>query len=635
MLAFQKKQVGGKDVGGNLEKILHSHITRKFSRALADEHATQCAAVATARKTVVEDAKAGSNNHPDEVVRARLVQYYRLIRGLELRFEAIGVQFMWRDSFQQVVKMGEADFSFEAAAALFNLAAETSRAAIYSDRSNEEGLREACLNFRKAAGILGVLLGLVEGAPWGGRCTVDLQPRTLRLLQHVMLAQAQRCFYEKAVRDAISPKLLVKLAKQLQLFYSDAEQKLQALPLRGHLPTLWPDVAACNALLFDAEANYHAAECDAAEYRYGEQVARLQHAIGLAERAVALSAGAHRQHLRATYADCLDKLRRAHEVAAKDNNVVYMATVPPFSSLPLLDGRTCVTPLIPEELAAPLSAEADPFARVLPASAKAGLDECDARVQAVVREMAELTSAAIRAGEEALSQLDLPWALQAAELDTDHALRTKIAAALEEARGSGGVGALREQIEVLGHTIGSCTDVASNVGAALDAERESEARMRRDHGEKWELLSSGTEEMSRLRSELASADQAVPALVETQARLRAQLEQARESLGALELSPEAVAARMPRAASSPLSQLPCTLELRRALDALDARPAAREELLARACALGRRALTITLEANADALRAVGAALQDHTQLGMGCVVGLATAASGQPGSSAL
>ena len=100
MLAFPKRLLGGKKT--DLQKALQDHITRKYSNALAHEHSSQCAAVARARALITEEANAGSSNNPDEVVRDRLVQYYRLIRTVETRFEAISIQFMWRDAFQQV-----------------------------------------------------------------------------------------------------------------------------------------------------------------------------------------------------------------------------------------------------------------------------------------------------------------------------------------------------------------------------------------------------------------------------------------------------------------------------------------------------------------------------------------------------
>ena len=138
-----------------------------------------------------------------------------------------------------------------------------------------------------------------------------------------------------------------------------------------------------------------------------------------------------------------------------------------------------------DELLAPPSAEADPFAQILPASVKASLDEHDARARATVREISELTSAAIRTGQETLAQLDLPWALQAVEQDADPALKSalpaKLAAELASMRGSGGVGAIGEQIEAMGQSIASCADVSTHVRAVLAEEGESERKQDTDH----------------------------------------------------------------------------------------------------------------------------------------------------------
>ena len=209
---------------------------------------------------------------------------------------------------------------------------------------------------------------------------------TLRVLQSLMLAQAQRCYYERAVMDAISPKLLFKLAQQLQLLYSDAEHKLRAPPLHGHLPRMWPDVAGCNALLFEAEANFHAAECDAAEYRYGAQVSRLTRAFTRNRRVRALRPG-RTDHPACTVRRGTRQDAPAHEVAYRDNDVVCRRPYPTFHTLPRLTGQLIVAAITPEELLAPLTADADPFARIIPSSAKASLDECDARARALVREI--------------------------------------------------------------------------------------------------------------------------------------------------------------------------------------------------------------------------------------------------------
>ena len=55
---------------------------------------------------------------------------------------------------------------------------------------------------------MSLLPPLVGSAAWGGKTTLDMHKGCLDCLRDLMLAQAQRCFYEKAVRDSMSPKLL-------------------------------------------------------------------------------------------------------------------------------------------------------------------------------------------------------------------------------------------------------------------------------------------------------------------------------------------------------------------------------------------------------------------------------------------
>ena len=56
----------------------------------------------------------------------------------------------------------------------------------------------------------------VRGAVWCDRGSVDLYPATLQMMRKLMLAQAQRCFYEKAALESMSPKLLSKVAAQVR-----------------------------------------------------------------------------------------------------------------------------------------------------------------------------------------------------------------------------------------------------------------------------------------------------------------------------------------------------------------------------------------------------------------------------------
>ena len=212
MLAFPAKQSDDKklDWSGDLNKFL----TRAYSPQIAAEHKAQCESIAKARAWAMRDRMAIDEK------REACIHYFRLLGALATRFgssEQLRINFVWRDAFQKVVRMGEADMRYESAAVLFNLAAETSRAGIKQPRQEDEGLKLACNLFQQAAGILDLLISHTASAAWASRSTVDLSPPALRTIHTLMLAQAQRCFYERAVLDAKSPKILSRIAAQVEL----------------------------------------------------------------------------------------------------------------------------------------------------------------------------------------------------------------------------------------------------------------------------------------------------------------------------------------------------------------------------------------------------------------------------------
>ena len=100
-------------------------------------------------------------------------------------------------------------------------------------------------------------------------------------MHELMLAQAQRCFYEKALRDRMSPKLLAKVAKGAADLYEQALHRLRAPELRGLAERKggidsergWPEVVEWNHKLYLGLAHFHASFVHADAYEYGQQVA--------------------------------------------------------------------------------------------------------------------------------------------------------------------------------------------------------------------------------------------------------------------------------------------------------------------------------------------------------------------------
>ena len=202
---------------------LSKYVARAYSKAQAEAHKEQFRRVDELRRQVAAASEARLEERTAADARALYVRYYKLLCSMEQRFEVaeLRLTFPWRDAFQPGMRQGEADLRFERAAVLFNVASAVTFEAASQNRRSAEGIRRACKLFQEAAGVLHAVAALVGEAAWGASASVDLAPRTLATLASLMLAQAQRCFYEKAEQDAMSPKLLSKIAAQVALLYAD------------------------------------------------------------------------------------------------------------------------------------------------------------------------------------------------------------------------------------------------------------------------------------------------------------------------------------------------------------------------------------------------------------------------------
>lgn len=156
-----------------------------------------------------------------------LLQYEASVRFIESRFDKSGAElqvlFKWRDAFQPSKKCEYADLKWERACAYFSAAAALSfKAAAAQQRGAEQGgLRDAANFFKQAAGCLDAAFSLIKGAIWGltprldpKLLTADVELPMLEALRQLMLAQAQRVFYEKGApssRPCTDPVFLFSL----------------------------------------------------------------------------------------------------------------------------------------------------------------------------------------------------------------------------------------------------------------------------------------------------------------------------------------------------------------------------------------------------------------------------------------
>jgi programmed cell death 6-interacting protein len=161
------------------------------------------------------------------------LHYYKLVthaahhfRGVNLATEA-KLAFRWHDTFNPKLSVAHPEWRYERAAVLFNLAASLSYLATLQDRGDPEGMKLACKYFQEAAGAIAEVRSVSKEGAWVDY-TPDMTNDFLRALEALMLAQAQKCFYEKAVADGRPHALIAKIAAECAALYAEAWLKLDS-----------------------------------------------------------------------------------------------------------------------------------------------------------------------------------------------------------------------------------------------------------------------------------------------------------------------------------------------------------------------------------------------------------------------
>ncbi|KAI1434936.1 BRO1-like domain-containing protein [Xylaria sp. CBS 124048] len=265
----------------------------------------------------------------------------------------IGADFTWYPSFgynvdQPVVRN---NIQFERANIVFNLAALYSQLAVGSNRSDTDGLKAAASYFNQAAGVLSYLKNDIIPEL---RTTPpdDMDEHSLETLIQLQLAQSQECFWLKAVMDRYKDASIAKLAAKVSdLYHLAAEAAMRSEAISN---SVIHHIYAKH-YHFSAAAQYRAA-CECLEKRkYGEEVARLQHASAcIAEGMKEIKGG----YLSKIVVDDLNTLKKRVEDdlkrAERDNDVIYLNPVTPRSELKILERATMAFVRNPPQVAKPL-----------------------------------------------------------------------------------------------------------------------------------------------------------------------------------------------------------------------------------------------------------------------------------------
>lgn len=211
----------------------------------------------------------------------------------------------------------------------------------------------------------------------------DLAPSILKALQNLMLAQAQECVWQKAVMEHMKPGTIARLSIKVAEFYEAVLVMVHdndPVAVKGSvvaLPTEWQTYVAVKASYFHAVAQYNKANECISQGRYGEEIGRLRLAASHNQKALdtiasALGGGGllffgGRGNNKAVFKGLAKVARSLQEAinrelirAERDNDRVYMETVPEPNQLAPILRSDMVRPVFPPEIVDPAQCKFTP-----------------------------------------------------------------------------------------------------------------------------------------------------------------------------------------------------------------------------------------------------------------------------------
>lgn len=475
-------------------KPLTKYIKKEFSNEAAEEHSAPLNRVHGLR----EEIRLSFGNEKTEAARVKLLEYYGLACSVERRFpiheKAIKINFYWYDNVTNK-RCSQYSLLYERSCMIFNIGAIESQIACMQNRGSDEGIKAACKYFQLAAGSFAKLLDFVQRAPQLSG-TPDLQQAYLSMLIHVMLAQAQECFYEKAARANMNPVTLCKLSSQVLVFYDQAFAAMSQPDVTKAIDNLWPThilfrIAHFRAMSFYLMSQHHKAACE-----YGVEIAYLQRAYGaLADPNLVKPLKSAHESIARSFQSTQALIGNALNMATKDNNKIYHETVP--KQVPAFEPKGMVKALPFEGV--PLPFEEDPFRALMPPAVKQALENYNEARDTLVRKENGTMEERDAIAKGSLSSMNLPGAILASQ--TPKGIPPDLQERVEKFLSTGGLKLLQDLSSTVKQLAGQDSSILEEAGALLDAEEAADEEKRNLHSTRWVRAPSYTAAMT-LRQEL-------------------------------------------------------------------------------------------------------------------------------------
>ncbi|KAJ7189305.1 hypothetical protein O6H91_Y533500 [Diphasiastrum complanatum] len=480
---------GKKTTSIDLYKPLRQYIAQHYSEREAKDAEEDLQGVQQMR-TEIEKASDAL-----EARRDLLQQYFRALTVMESRFPISNekehvntLYFTWYDAFKPSKKATQQNIHFEKAAIAFNLGAVQSQIALGADRSSPNGLKQACNSFQLAAGAFAFLRDNISmKASGGSSTTVDVSVECAGMLERLMLAQAQECFFEKVLIDSKPSSICAKVAKQVGLYYEEAFAALILPPLTQHFDRTWVAHVQLKAAQFHAEACYRAALDLHEKENIAEEIARLKAAGAMLSEAKKSGKGVVGPLL-----DAVLKLEanvnRNLDRAIKENDRVYLMRVPAVESLPSLAAASLVKSAPVGEL---LDASKEKmFLGLVPDSSAKALSKYTEMLDGVIRIQAEILQQESEITRVKLKEMNLPDSLLS--LEGTASLPEHLRDDVEAVQIDGGPSGFEAELRQLKDLRRVNEELLVQTEEILEKEAREDAHVRTQFGTRWARPQSST-----------------------------------------------------------------------------------------------------------------------------------------------
>ncbi|SCV05867.1 LANO_0H16930g1_1 [Lachancea nothofagi CBS 11611] len=268
----------------------------------------------------------------------RLKDYYIQFSQLKKKFPDHQLTFKWFETLG-LKSYGREDsrFLFEELNIIYNIGALYSLLSADVNNGTPEGLKTACVYSRSSAGCFGFICSQLEGMQ-----DPVMEPKSVKCLEYLMLAQAQEIFWFKAVKDGLKDSLIARLALQVSEYYDIAFKCASTSEL---IRSDWQNRFKEKFQYFRAVAMYRYSLSCEDKTHCGHKVKALRDAMDLIQLST-LQENSTRS-LR-------DRIQDSLKSAERDNDLIYLQAIPASTSN--LKPAPMASPIYFEGLEDPLNA---------------------------------------------------------------------------------------------------------------------------------------------------------------------------------------------------------------------------------------------------------------------------------------